>query len=118
MQECLSDDSTCHERLVDSEDELEYWDVTEEELAMDFEESPICAQEGTATASYSELAIKNLVHLTLLFILLWGCHYGISANALDHLIRYLHHFLASLGPYTPFAIANVLAYFPTTLYLV
>ena len=100
---------------MDSEDEPEYWDLDEEDLEDDFQETLICSQGLPSTAS--ESAINQLVHVTVLFILLWSCHYRISANAVDHLVRYLHHFLSQLSPYTPFLIANILAYFPTTLHM-
>ena len=41
----------------------------------------------------------------------WASQYGIPASALNHLVKYLHHFLTHLDPYTPFVIGNVLAYF-------
>ena len=52
---------------------------------------------------------EKLVRLTVLFILLWGCRYGVSSNGIDHLIQYLQFF--GLTWSTQFVLANVLAYF-------
>lgn len=104
-------------QVPSDDDELEYWDLNEEEVAMDTEETDFSSRQNVPTNT-GELAMQRVVHLTLLFLLLWASHHGVSANALNHLIQYLHHFLASLGPYIPFAIANILSGFPTTLYRV
>lgn len=85
---------------------------------MDFQECQVECEEDSAATVSSESAVQKLVRLAMLFILLWGCRYGVSANGLDHLIKYLHQFLVSLGLHTPFVLANVIAYFPTTLYMV
>ena len=93
--------------------EPEFWEgVTDEEIDEDFDGFSVGSQEE---ATGSELAVKKLVHLTLLFILLWATHYGVSSNAIAHLIQYMHRFFASLSP---FVIANILSYFPPTLYKV
>lgn len=63
-----------------------------------------------------EHEMQKLVHITLLFLLLWSSRYGISRNALDHLVQYLKYLFSSLGPYMPFAIANIIACFPTSIY--
>ena len=105
-----------HEESDSSDDEPEHW---EEDLESDFEGSmSVCHGENQCNPASESPAVDKLVHLTMLFILLWGCRYGVSTNGLNHLIQYLHHFLVSLGMHTPFVIANVLAYFPTTLHMI
>lgn len=113
----IADEVCDHEKKssdISSVGEPEYWEsVTDEELDNEFEAGPQIGSPGES-ATDSELAAKNLVHLTLVFILLWASHYGVSSNAVGHLIQYIHHFFASLSP---FVIANILAYFPSSLYM-
>ena len=59
----------------------------------DFEECHVESVKECTASTGSESAVEKLVRLTVLFILLWGCRYGVSSNGIDHLIQYLHHFL-------------------------
>lgn len=111
------------------EDEPEYWTNMDEadldaELMISQElESvtnptiPDHTHESRAQSQSDECPLQALTKLTTLFLFLWAYHYGISGNALDHLIKYLHYFVAYLQPYSPFVIANVLASFPSSLYM-
>ena len=44
----------------------------------------------------------NQIHVCILkFLLLWGSFYGISAAALNHLIKVLHYILSLMSPTLP-----------------
>ena len=50
------------------------------------------------------------------FLLLWATFYGISNNALDHLIHIFWYGLSFLSSSSP-TVATVLSVFPTSLYM-
>lgn len=51
----------------------------------------------------------------MLFILLWSTCYGISANAVNALVSFLHYLLKFLGKYAPFLVV-LAGIFPKSLY--
>ena len=59
----------------------------------------------------------NQIYVCILkFLLLWGSFYGISAAALNHLIKVLHYILSLMSPTLP-QISSLLTIFPTSLYM-
>lgn len=64
-----------------------------------------------------DLQSDNQISLFILkFLLLWESFYGISAPALNHLIKVLHYVLSLISP-TSSQIASLLTIFPTSLYM-
>ena len=52
----------------------------------------------------------------LLYVVIWGATYNVSANALQSLISFLYYVFDHLGLYAPF-VAALAALFPTSLHL-
>jgi len=87
-----------------SEEAKEHWDIDIKEVIKDLESD-----------SQAESSMKHgLVHMVLAFLSLWGSSYGISARALDHLIKFLHHIFLSIVPASTTTLAAV---FPSSLYM-
>ena len=67
--------------------------------------------------SQTESSMKHgFVHMILVFLSLWASFYGISARALDHLIKFLHHIFSNMSQAA--SIATIATVFPSSLYLV
>ena len=94
----------------DSEDDVEHWDVNDEEIMLDF----IPDDEDQ---SQDDPQSDNQISLFILkFLLLWSSFYGISAAALNHLIKFLYYVLSLISP-TSSQIVSLLTIFPTSLYM-
>ena len=112
--------SSSDEEVMENEaepEQPEYWNVEEEEILEDIGAREDQSIQDNTTKENEYASMQKLVHLTMLFLLLWGSKYGVSSNGLNQLVGYLHYLCTSLGPYTPFAVAQILASFPTTLYM-
>ena len=112
--------SSSDEEVMENEaepEQPEYWNVGEEEILEDIGAREDQSIQDNTTKENEYASVQKLAHLTMLFLLLWGSKYGVSSNGLNQLVGYLHYLCTSLGPYTPFAVAQILATFPTTLYM-
>ena len=78
----------------------EHWDTDMEEILQDLEMSD------------EPLVIDTSLNIILLFLSLLASFYGVSATALNHLIRFLHHVFTTM-----FTNSHV-ALFPNSLYMV
>lgn len=77
-----------------------HWDTDMEEILQDLEMSDELLVIGTS------------LNIILLFLSLWASFYGVSATALNHLIRFLHHI------FTTMFTNSLVALFPNSLYMV
>ena len=77
-----------------------------------------CAQPSPVSAAHMHTAhaVTATSHWSLLFLLLWSSFYGISATAMNHLLRFLHYLFSKVAPYSHF-IAALVTVFPTSLYM-
>ena len=92
----------------------EYW-IDIDEVDLDFADNQDPDMSNGNIQLQPQTPLQILTKLTMLFLLLWGYHYGVSGNAMNHLIKYLHYVISCLQPYAPFVIANLVASFPTSL---
>ena len=94
-------------------DSEEFWNIEDSEILEDF-------NPDTCKSDFDSDAVDNglvkTVKWVLMFLLLWASFYGVSANALDHLIHFLHHLFQSLAQYSV-GIAALAAFFPSSYYL-
>ena len=81
-----------------SSTDQEHWDVDNiEELLKDFE---VDDNEDDISTLSSNSSDNSLVRLILLFLFLWSSFYGISATALNHLIRFFHYLFSTISKYS------------------
>lgn len=99
--------------IEDSEDDVEHWDVSDAEIMIDFPLDDDLLEDQSQDDPQSDNQISLFI---LKFLLLWGSFYGISAAALNHLIKFLHYVLSLMSP-TSSQIASLLTIFPTSLYM-
>ena len=102
----IADEDSINE---DSECDKEHWDVNDEEILIDFTQDDNLHKDQGQDCPQSDNQISSLI---LKFLLLWGSFYGISAAALNHLIKVLHYVLSLLSP-TSSQIASLLTIFAT-----
>jgi len=86
----------------------EHWDLNSENILKDFDQK-VCSEDFAQSNT-------SIVTLFSTFLLLWATFYGISAVALNHLIKFLHYALSLLSSASP-TIAALLAVFPPSLYM-
>ena len=98
--------STCSEEST----EQEYWDSDIEMAMGDFD------NDDRDDEVEEDKTLNKLLFVMIVFIFLWASFYGVSAVAVNHLLQYLHHMLASLAVHSP-AVGAVVAAFPSSLYL-
>ena len=96
-----------------SSTDQEHWDVDNiEELLRDFE---VDDNEDDISTLSSNSSDNSLVRLILLFLFLWSSFYGISATALNHLIRFFHYLFSTISKHSP-NLSALATLFPTSLY--
>ena len=100
-----------NEQEFDNTQGPEVWDLDDRELLEDF--NPAFTTVGQNT---NDTALTKTVRWVLLFLLLWASFHSISANAIDHLIHFLHYLFSSLSQYSAF-IVSLGAAFPPSYYL-
>ncbi len=103
----------------DSADDEEYWDVSDDEILRDFtqDDNLLKNQDDDSLKDEDDPQSHNQIYVCILkFLLLWGSFYGISAAALNHLIKVLHYILSLMSPTLP-QISSLLTIFPTSLYM-
>lgn len=115
--------------------EQEHWnsDVDLDELVNDFNEDNVTKdldidlEKVAETIDSEDIETDNdnhgstvtgnsILHVTVLFLLLWASFYGISATALNHLIQYISHLFTIIASKSP-AIITLMATFPPSLYM-
>ena len=67
------------------EEAEQHWDVSSEDILRDFNE------EGSSDTINPVQPNNGIVTQISTFLLLWTSFYGISATALNHLIKFLHY---------------------------
>ena len=106
---------------ISSGDESEYhdeaeveevWDLDQEEISTDFQHGSMSDHHGENDAN------RSLVNFLLIFTLLymWSSFYGITYNAMEHFIQFLHYFFVQLSKIYP-AVLSITKFFPKSLYL-
>lgn len=105
--EVTSDDSAGDE----SGDEV--WDLDQ---VTDFQHTSIASEAATDHSQEND-ASRSLVRFLLIFTLLWSSFYGITYNAMECFIRFLHYFFVQLSKVYP-ALSSMVSMLPKSLYLV
>ena len=82
------------------EEAEQHWDVSSEDILRDFNE------ESSSETINPVQPNNSIMKLISTFLLLWASFYGISATALNHLIKFLHYTLSLLSSNSP-TIASV-----------
>jgi len=102
-------ESDCDTEYTDEDENVEeHWpNICSEDVLQDFDEKD---------NSESIFAENGFVLLVSKFLLLWAAFYGISNNALDHLIHFFRYGLSFLSSSSP-TVTTVLSVFPTSLYM-
>lgn len=100
--------------ICSSDDEMprEYWDGgSDNEIMTDF------FDDDDEVESAQQLGEKgNILQTSLVFFMLWASFYGVSATALNHLIKFLHYVLSILMKNMSTA-STFFTSFPTSLYM-
>ena len=98
------------EAAANSGDVIELWpDIAEDDFSKDFQDHD--------NEEEVESTIATTIRWLLLYLLMWAATFGISGNAMDSLINFLHYVFQQLSQYNPFLLAFTAA-FPTSLYMV
>ena len=95
-------------------DQEEHWDVDADEINDDFTDST-CELATSDSSPNIVSGDSNVLKIFSLFLLLWASFYSVSANALNHLIKFLHFILSVLLPKSS-SMASLVSQLPTTLY--
>ena len=103
------EDSESDDRPTD----VEVWDLDSRDVVEDFDSVAIGDDH---VQDLEDSSLRKTIRWVMLFIFLWASFYGVSANAVGHLIKFFHTLLDSLSHYSAF-IASLAALFPPSIYL-
>ena len=109
MDDSISEQSDVSEYSDQSTDDVicpEHWDVSSDEFEIDYEAA---SEHQTVQQSSS----TDVVRISLILLMLWSSFYGISATALNHLIKLVQHILTSIVP----NLLTSIKVFPKSLYM-
>ena len=109
MDDSISEQSDLSEYSDQSIDDVicpEHWDVSSDEFEIDCEAA---SEHQTVQQSSS----KDVIRISLILLMLWSSFYGISATALNHLIKLVQHILTCIVP----NLLTSIKVFPKSLYM-
>ena len=93
--------------------DVEVWDLDSRDVVEDLDS---VANGDDHVQDLEDSSLRKTIRWVMLFIFLWASFYGVSANAVGHLIKFFHTLLDSLSHYSAF-IASLAALFPPSIYL-
>lgn len=113
LDDVISELSDVSEHSDQSTDDLigqEHWDVSSDEFEIDLE---IVNEHQTVRHSSGT---NDVLRISLILLMLWSSFYGISATALNHLIKLMQHILTCIASNLSTATTLVTS-FPKSLYM-
>ena len=102
---------------TESDEQEEHWEVNVDDIVKDFDVESDDDNENLTHTNGAAPAANGLLSVILMFITLWASFYGISATAINHLVKFLHYVFTVLAKNSQ-TFVTLSDVFPTSLYMV